>query len=502
MPSEQNSWTSPKKGAGLKVFVPLVHAARAGGLARTLIRAGHTIWMNAPDSVALTAYDVAISEDHARSVWGTNVYCYTGTQILTDPPDVIIVGYEGLESSMFELHERLSKIKPIVICCLSGNYQSHFKWNAYCGSICSDEPSRALSRYNGVPTLRYYELFDPNSFPYKAWTPSSPLILPVLVKSIRQRFPFSAEFCDLCSQRMRDVFDDEVAIKIFDDAPLPDAWAAMEASPVVLAIKDQEGYGWAMLEALSMGRPIIFQAGLLRGMEFHKWTEPGVSGISFETPDDLVRIAADILEHPSAWQIRQQQTATILRERYDGEATADDLNAFLESLVWMEWLRWCPGRSVPGATSDPYRPSLDPSEVQEWERLTGAVLGKPVSGAIPVNEMGAHAFVEGWEVSQASAGSFGKTSLDLSHLPMRKGAMLCVRHYRGRPMNLSLCHENDEVFATVTLPPGISRVPIPPEIGFGRLHLIGDRWSPKEELGSADPRILSFELLGITFPGN
>lgn len=359
----------------LAVFVPLVHAMRAMGLARSLRRAGHTLIMDGPTSMSGLTSDVKISEVQARAAWGENIRCYENSAIFDDPPDVLIVGAEGLEPEAFPLWHRLSELKPVVLCALSGCYQSRFSWTAYRGHICADGPSRALARFHDVPAIRYYELFEPNDYPLLPWDPDAPITLPTFVNHFEMRFPLSASFQRECASALREAFGDRVRAEVVDGRPNEDVRATLAGSAATLAIKDQEGYGWSMLEALSSGRPIIYQRGLLRGMEFHKWTEDGISAFGFTTPRDLVDLVGQIMSDPSAYRQKQIRTAEILRERYDGAATGDDLNAFLGDLVRLERCRWRPGRLPPTERRQelPYEPSLDPAQEQDWERVTGSV---------------------------------------------------------------------------------------------------------------------------------
>jgi glycosyltransferase involved in cell wall biosynthesis len=342
-------------------------------VARTLRMAGHTMWLNASGAASDLTYDVKIDPQIARDSWGEDIGFYEGDSIFSDPPDVIIVGSEIIEEPAMRLWEKLNAIKPVVMCAFSGCYQSKFTWSLYRGAMCADEPSRSLCRYYDVPVIRYYELLDPNAYPYTQWREPETIILPTFVNNFRDRFPTSASFHDECSEKIAGRFGDKVKLEVVDGKPHHEVMDILRRSPAVLMIKDQEGYGWSVIEALATGRPIIYQAGLMRGMEFHKWTEPGVTAIPFVTAEDLISVIDNMLADREKLASMQSRSSAVFREKWDGLATSDDFNLFLEDLVRLEHARWMPNRPLRHERRDVahYAPTLDPAFRQDWETALG-----------------------------------------------------------------------------------------------------------------------------------
>ena len=215
----------------LSVFVPLVHALRAMGMARSLRRAGHLMYLNAPSSVGGFSCDAKITQADAQAAWGSNVRCYEGREIFDNPPDVMIVGAEGLEPEALNLWRLLSEHKPVVLCALSGCYQSRFDWTAYRGHICADPPSRALARYHDVPAIRYYELFEPSDYPYLPWQPSDTFVLPTFVVDFATRFPLSAEFHSACAEALRQRFGSRVRAEVIEGRSAAEVHEILRAAP-------------------------------------------------------------------------------------------------------------------------------------------------------------------------------------------------------------------------------------------------------------------------------
>ncbi len=351
--------------------MPCVHGRRTSGVAAALRHTGNRMFLSGPSSKAKIKFEYRYDSVRAKSSFGENVFVYEEDQIFKNPPDVMIVTREDNEEGMFQLWRELSRKKPIVICSYSGVFQSRFSWNMYRGHICCDLPSRTLSKYYDVPSIKFQPMFDFARYPYVPFEPSGPFAFRSYVNGLSWRFPKATMFHGQCRAELERAFGDRILVENIEKVGPSEAQNLMCKSAATLHIKDEEGFGWSVLESLSTGRPLIVQAGLSKNMTFNDWLIPGVTGFSFEDPTQLVDIARWMIEEPERLVESQQRASEHLREIFAGERYAYELGNFLEDLWRVERSRWIAGKPTPEEqrSARPYEASLDPEFKQDYERL-------------------------------------------------------------------------------------------------------------------------------------
>lgn len=339
-------------------------------MASTFRARGHKLMMSDPSSLVKITGDSPITPSEASQQFGYNVSSYCGNEIYENPPDVIIVGRIDNQEKCFELFGRLSNIKPVIILSMSGTFQSHFHWEAYDGHICCDLASRILARFNNRPAIRYLEASSLDEYSFIEMPSQDKFNLRSFINGMDWRFPLSSSFHNECRIALADYFGDRVQVENMTGLPHASVREYMINSAMTLHIKDEEGYGWSVVESLFTGRPIIYQSGLSKDMAFLDWIEPGVTGFGIQTPQDLVQLVSKFIDDPAGLRRIQQKTAEVVRLRYDGQVVAEDMVCFVEDLHRLARMRWLPHRPrAPFRLPAPYQPTLNPDEKQDFEKL-------------------------------------------------------------------------------------------------------------------------------------
>ena len=264
--------------------------------------------------------DGRFSLDRATASFGPNVEAYSGEDILARPPDVMVVGRRDYEQPMHELWRRLSATRPVVFCGYSGVFQAPYNFRRYHGIIATDVATRILARTHGVPALKFFPDFDFDAYPFVPEPPSDRVILRSYTNHFAKRFPFAHAFHAECVAVLRQRFGSRVRAENVQGVARQRAREMMTESTATLHIKNEEGFGWSVVESLATGRPVISQAGLSRSMAYREWLGPSADALLFDTPADLVPIVQRLLDDP-AWRAGLQvEAAETIRRRYDPAA--------------------------------------------------------------------------------------------------------------------------------------------------------------------------------------
>lgn len=354
----------------LVVYHPVVHGGRARGVAKSLGRIGMQMMVTGPTAVEPIQVDHKFTTQQAREIYGDNVFATESDEILKSPPDVIILGREDNLKSTQQLRRKLNRIKPVAVVGYSGVFQSQFQYRKLDGLIATDKASRAVARYRGIPAVKFYPEFAFDDWPYVPEPAQDRVILRSFVRGYKARFPLSYEFHEACKKKLAEEFGDKVLIENYEDAGSKEVRALMRESTASLHIKDEEGFGWSTVESLSMGRPIIWQAGLSRSMAFREWLPDQGAEFRIVTPEDLVPIVARLLTDPQWRRDVQEEAAKTVRATFDVHRNAENLGDFLMTMHHLASFRWTPWHRGPaGEDISRYVASLDPDVLQDFERV-------------------------------------------------------------------------------------------------------------------------------------
>lgn len=364
----------------LRIFMPVPHGRRALGVAGSLRRIGMTMVVSDETASLGPAGDARFSLERARSAFGENLEVFGGADALARPPDVMVVGRPDYEPAMFDLWRRLNKHHPVVLCAYSGVFQAAFAFRRYSGIIATDVATRILARSFGVPALKFFPDFAFDAYPYVPEPPSDRIILRSYTNHLAKRFPLAHAFHEECRALLKERFGDRVRVENVEGVQRQRVRELMAESTATLHIKDEEGFGWSIVESLSTGRPVISQAGLSRNMTYNEWVADDAKALTFDKPADLVRIVARLIDDRAWRSALQRDAAETIRRRYDPAAHAEALGEFLAALVVVERHRWRSWGGPAPKTVARYRPTVDRTELQDFERV---VLGGRPASDIP-----------------------------------------------------------------------------------------------------------------------
>ena len=282
----------------MRVYMPSVHPMRTLELARSLKHVGCELFLTGPTASHDLGRELRLTTHEAQQRFGTNVGAYEGDELFESPPDVFIVGSEVAEDASFELYNALSQKRECIICAYSGNFQSNFRWRRYSGVIATDIASTIIARSMGIPTIQFQPCFDFSDWPFQGPNvKGKPLVFRSYINRIDDRYPLASR---LLKEHLRpaieEAFDGEVLYENVDGQAHSALPELIGQSAGTIHVKDQEGFGWSVLETLASGRPLIYQAGLSKHMTFRKWIVDGEFGLQLRAQAGFGR-GSEALQH-------------------------------------------------------------------------------------------------------------------------------------------------------------------------------------------------------------
>nr|WP_312162084.1 hypothetical protein [Brevundimonas diminuta] len=355
----------------MKIFMPSVHPRRTKGVASSLNSVGMPLYIAGSSFAPNVGVHKKYTQNEATELFGQNVYIYEGNEIFDNPPDIVISGREDSEIELFSLVEKIRSSKFCSFLAYSGNFHSHFNWEIYQGAICTDLATRMIARWRGIPAIEYRPAFSFDSFPYQPGHREKDIILRSYIQTFEERYPTAFKIHDAISRKYNSDLWPNVLIENVRDKSLSEVERLMRESVATIHIKDQEGFGWSVLESLSVGRPLILQSGLAKHMAMTNWAIHNETALYFEDEKDLENIVIKLRDDID-WRVDfQRKTASKIRSLYDFYSSARELGKFLEHMAGLEKYRWIAG--VPAVTPlskvHAHRPTPDVNFKQGFELI-------------------------------------------------------------------------------------------------------------------------------------
>lgn len=139
------------------------------------------------------------------------------------------------------------------------------------------------------------------------------------------------------------------------------------------------------------------------------------------------------------------------------------------------------------------RVKIDPDPV-----IGTVVCAERLSQSVSASSLVSYIDQSEWTFDGTNLISAGSGSIALTPPRSARTATLKISNFRGRPIALRIAAETRPVFDG-ELAPGENSIHIKIPGDTIKLDFVGEQWSPAEELGSADARMLSFHLTRVEF---
>jgi glycosyltransferase involved in cell wall biosynthesis len=318
----------------MNVFIPNLHHVLTASLCRVFDQLGMTVLVPEVDDAAQRklskyrsplagAFDFRAALERERL---PNCRIVT-LQALPDlDVGLVIVAGQGVQRSVLKhlmpLLERRHKTFLAFFC---GNELPRYRWDLVANLLCADERSWQQFGHRVPNAARYYPWIDYGRFAWQG--PSDARKLVTCIGDFETRYPRDAATARTIVGGI-DALEHELIDKIPHDAVA----TRLRAAAASLHIKSDEGYGYAVIESLACGRPVIAPRRYVAGRAMARWCIDGESALLFDRIDEAQQQLRRFFADADFRHALQSSAAATVRRAIDNDEQREVLRRFLERL--------------------------------------------------------------------------------------------------------------------------------------------------------------------------
>ena len=318
----------------MNVFIPDVHSTLTHSFCEAFDRLGATVYVPLPG--ASHGIHVAPSEpllkgvadfrSHAEYMGVTNCR-FVELEALPDLEiDVVVLPDKPLQRSVLRyLHPLFSRRREVYLVFFCGNEMPSYRWDLVQNLLCADEKTWH-ARGSRVPhALRYFPYVDYDTYAFRACSDVPALI--TCINHFEKRYPQEAAWArEIVSQVPG------VEHRVIGGLAPREVAAQFQSSTASLHIKHEEGYGYAVIESLAVGRPIIAPRKYVQGRTMARWCVQGESALLFDSTEEAVAQIRGLMDDGDLRERMQRRSAELIRQLVNNDEQTAGLQAFMQQL--------------------------------------------------------------------------------------------------------------------------------------------------------------------------
>ena len=249
-----------------------------------------------------------------------------GPEILDEEIDLLLITGHHVQRQMLQrVWPRLARWPGARLAFYSGNQLPHYRYDLARNLLSADAMTTAVHGPRTDNFLAYSPWIDYGQFPDGG--PGDAPILRTYIDRFAQRYPRDFAMSRAIVQAVPGLGVEDVAA--LDRAQVA---ARMRDSMATLHLKPEEGYGYAVIESLASGRPVVIPRTYLEGRTMAHWLEPGRSAMVFTDQADAAAQLRRFLADPDFRHGMQATSARLIRERVDNAEQTAALGRWLANL--------------------------------------------------------------------------------------------------------------------------------------------------------------------------
>lgn len=252
----------------------------------------------------------------------SNVHIVEVEELFDNPPDIIMIMCDMVETDVLKIWSELKTRSKLVY--YSGNDNQPYNFNILQNLLAADQATYDRAIRVGKHVLKYWPWIDYESFRYEG--PSDSRIVRTYIHNYPRLFRVGHQ---IATQAMQTVTD--IEWEVIDNTPKNKTPQLMRDSVATLHIKELEGYGYAIIESLACGRPVILYKPFTRNRTFMNWCIDEQTAIIFNSvPDFKERITQYMKDDVRV--AMQEKCQTVIRQKINNQEQTANLKQFLENL--------------------------------------------------------------------------------------------------------------------------------------------------------------------------
>lgn len=290
-------------------------------LGHTLLLAGHSFQKHDKYKITYGRKWTQPEVDHELRL--SNVKVIEVQELLDNPPDVIMIMCDAVENDILKLWSELKMRCKLVY--YSGNDNQPYNFNILQNLLAADQGTYDRAVRVGKHVLKYWPWIDYELFKYEG--PSGNRIVRTYIHYYPRLFRIGYQ---IATQAMQTT--PEIKWEVIDGIHKSKTPQLMRESMATLHVKELEGYGYAIIESLACGRPVILYRPFTKNRTFMNWCIDGQTAIIFDNVADFKEKITRYAEDEAARTAMQDHCHSLIREKISNEEQTTNLKTFLENL--------------------------------------------------------------------------------------------------------------------------------------------------------------------------
>lgn len=259
-----------------------------------------------------------------------NVFAVEYKEFLSNPTDIVMVACAEVYHDVINNVWRKINKKNKNLVFFSGNdntlhYYMQFG-GQYChNAICADISSYAFAKHKELNAIYYFPWIDYDMLSYVE--PSDMKIFRSYINKYQNLFGQDYRM----AKELMSLFP-EIEWDCVDGKSKSEALELMKNSMATLHIKSLEGYGYAIIESLARGRPVILYRPFSVNRSYRNWCIDGVSAIYFENETDFYERIKRFITDVEYRHELQKNASQVVRKVINNDETNAKLKIFFNNL--------------------------------------------------------------------------------------------------------------------------------------------------------------------------
>ncbi|MBL8353148.1 MAG: glycosyltransferase [Burkholderiaceae bacterium] len=240
--------------------------------------------------------------------------------------DLVLVTGHGVQRSVLKyLLPLLGRRRRVDLAYFCGNELPRYRWDLVRNLLCADELSWRRHGSATPNATRYYPWIDYQRFSWQG--PSDARKIVSCIGNYDARYPEDAAFA-----RRLVASVPGLQYELIDAIGHDRIAEHFRQASATLHIKPEEGYGYAVIESLACGRPVIAPRKYIRGRAMQHWCLDGDSALLYDTFDEARQALMRFLDDPEFRTRLQTSAAATVRRIIDNDEQNAVLKRFVERL--------------------------------------------------------------------------------------------------------------------------------------------------------------------------
>jgi hypothetical protein len=310
----------------MRILFPEMHNSLTPSLVRAVDTFGATLLLPDASFAGVIRYGTKYTEAAVRARFHHNAHAVSYAEVMDSPPEVIFIScLENASDVLQNIWNRIDRRRS-KLCAYNGNNIANYDFKIVRNVLSTDAIIAEQARRAGGHSLYYFPWVDYEAFAYGG--PSDRPVFRSYINQFSQLFPEGYALAQQCA-----VATPEVRFEYIEGRKKTETPSLMHESMATIHAKPLEGFGFAIVESLASGRPVILYRPWSANRSYTQWCRDGTSAIYFSDEAEYRFKISRFLSDADYRHALQAQAAETVRRVINNEEQSAKLKKFMEELI-------------------------------------------------------------------------------------------------------------------------------------------------------------------------